>query len=90
MLYRITTHYKDGDKFTNFTKKKDVRNWYKSGASLMRFAKRHGIYLTLSIEDVTTGEMLLRFYHMPYGGTPVARLNGGCKFGGQLRQGITY
>ena len=90
MLYKVTTTFKSGETFTNFTTEKNVRGWYKYGASFMRYAKRNGIYLTLSFEDVITGEMLLRFYHMPYGGIPVARLNGGCKFGGQLRQGITY
>lgn len=90
MLFRMTTAFKDGGKFVNFTKEKDVRSWYKAGASLMRYAKRHAIYLTLTIEDEYTGEVLLRFYHMPYGGRPTARLNGGCKYGGQLRQGITY
>ena len=90
MLFRITTAFRSGDQFVNFTKEKNIRGWYKSGASLIRYAKRHGIYLTLTIKDEHTGEVLFRFYHMPYGGTPTARLNGGCKYGGQLRQGITY
>lgn len=90
MLFRVTTVFRDGDKFTNFTTEKKVREWYHSGASFMRYAKRHGIYVTLTITDEYTGETLFRFYHMPYGGTPTARLNGGCKYGGQLRQGITY
>ena len=90
MLYRITTAFKDGLQFVRFQKEENVKDWYYAGASLMRYCKRHGIYLTLTIEDEYTHEPLLRFYHMPYGGIPVARLNGGCKYGGQNRQGITY
>lgn len=88
MLYRITTRFKDGSEFVRFEKEQNVKNWYHAGASLMRYCKRHGIYLTLTIEDERTKEQLLRFYHMPYRGTPITRLNGGCKYGGQNGRGL--
>ena len=88
MLYRSTLKIGNSVPIVSFTREANIRSWFESGSSLMRYCRRNGIECKLTIRDEYTGKALFRFYNKHYGGKLVTRLSGGCVYGGQNKQGM--